>query len=113
MMRVMDTANREQIEQSIQQALAEVESDIIQLEKLTKPISPDNAIGRLTRMDAINNKSINDANLNNARRKKHQLSEMLENLNKSDFGLCRNCKEPIPIERLLLMPESDCCVRCA
>jgi len=29
-----------------------------------------------------------------------------------DFGICEECGEPIPIERLLIVPESDMCVNC-
>ena len=29
-----------------------------------------------------------------------------------DFGICEECGEPIPIERLLIVPESDLCVNC-
>lgn len=32
---------------------------------LTKPIAPENSIGRVSRMDAINNKSVNDSTLEN------------------------------------------------
>jgi DnaK suppressor protein len=30
-----------------------------------------------------------------------------------DFGLCHECEEPIPFARLMIMPESDLCVKCA
>jgi len=29
-----------------------------------------------------------------------------------DFGICEECGEPIPIERLLILPEADMCVNC-
>lgn len=29
-----------------------------------------------------------------------------------DFGICEECGEPIPIERLLIVPEADLCVNC-
>ena len=29
-----------------------------------------------------------------------------------DFGICEECEEPIPIERLLIVPEADMCVNC-
>jgi DnaK suppressor protein len=42
-----------------------------ELVELTKPIEPDCAIGRVSRMDAINNKSVNEAGL---RKKIEQLN---------------------------------------
>jgi DnaK suppressor protein len=30
-----------------------------------------------------------------------------------DFGLCRECEEPIPPTRLMILSETDLCVQCA
>lgn len=55
----------EQGQQEMQQILGdkmdETKKEIAHLEELIKPVKPDNAYGRLSRMDAINNKTINDA----------------------------------------------------
>ncbi|MBW1751063.1 MAG: conjugal transfer protein TraR, partial [Deltaproteobacteria bacterium] len=45
----MDKRQKEEIRKKIQAQLLETEQDIANLEKLTKPIAPDNAIGRLSR----------------------------------------------------------------
>ncbi|MGC6531707.1 MAG: TraR/DksA family transcriptional regulator [Flavobacteriales bacterium] len=34
-------------------------------------------------------------------------------LDQPDFGTCARCRSPIPSGRLMLMPESNRCVRCA
>ena len=47
--------------------LNKLELDIKEYTELTKPISPENAIGRISRMDAINNKSVNEAALRNSK----------------------------------------------
>jgi len=77
------------------------------------PVSPDDAIGRLTRMEAINSKSINEAALRKARDKLSRLERALRNIDDPDYGLCQECEEPIPFARLMAMPESDLCVACA
>ena len=74
---------KEEIEQNIKEEIVKTEILITEYKELTKPVAPDDAIGRITRMDAINNKSINDANLSQARRKKHQLTEMLASVGSS------------------------------
>ena len=86
---------------------------IISYKELTKPISPENAIGRISRMDAINNKSVNDAALLKAEQKLKNLQIALSNINDPDFGICYKCKNNIPIGRILLMPQSRLCVNCA
>lgn len=64
-------------------------------------------------MDAINNKSINDAALVQARTKLDKLKFALDKCNEPDFGSCKRCGLAIPMGRLLLMPESLFCVKCA
>jgi len=51
------------IRNRIEEKIIKLKEDIANLIDLTKPISPDCAIGRVSRMDAINNKSINEAAL--------------------------------------------------
>jgi DnaK suppressor protein len=60
----MEHEERQKIKETIQEAIGVAEKDIAALKELTRPIAPDNAIGRLSRMDAINTKSINEAALN-------------------------------------------------
>jgi DnaK suppressor protein len=81
--------------------------------ELTKPIAPENSIGRVSRMDAINNKSVNDATLEKATTKLKNLEIALTKINEPDFGLCRRCHQQIPIGRILLMPQVTICVNCA
>ncbi len=83
------------------------------LKELTRPIAPENAIGRVSRMDAINNKSVNEAALRKAEKKLKGINTALENINEKDFGLCKRCGREIPFQRLLIMPESTRCVICA
>ncbi len=105
--------NRIEIKALIQQELLKLEADISALRELTKPISPENAIGRISRMDAINNKSINDASLRQAEERKKKLIIALDKIDQPDFGVCIRCKQPIPIGRIMLMPHAQKCVKCA
>jgi len=82
------------------------------LGKMSKPIAPDNAIGRLTRMEAINAKSINDANIRTAKIRLMKLEKALEGINDPDFGICQLCEKKIPLKRLMIVPESNVCVQC-
>ena len=90
-----------------------VKKDIVSYKERTQPVAPDDAIGRLTRMDAIGNKSINEAALREAQNTLAKLERALKMIDRPGFGLCRECEEPIPLARLMIMPESDMCVECA
>lgn len=109
----MDEQNKIKLIALINDKIASTQKDIIAFKKLIKPVSPDQAIGRLTRMEAINSKSINEVALQKANVTLSNLKNALKTINDPDFGLCAMCEEPIPIQRLLIMPESDLCVSCA
>ncbi len=106
------THDRKQIEKKIQQELIDTEAQILDLKELTKPIAPDCAIGRVSRMDAINNKSINEAVLRKAELKLSGLKFALDRISDTDFGICAKCEQPIPLGRIMLVPHSRFCARC-
>ncbi len=81
--------------------------------ELTKPVAPDVAIGRISRMDAINNKSITEAVMRQSEEKLVNLQRVLSKIGKIDFGVCLKCHMQIPIGRILIRPESLYCVNCA
>ena len=54
----MDKSKQDEIIKIINDDIAKTESAIERYKELTKPIAPENAIGRVSRMDAINNKSV-------------------------------------------------------
>ena len=101
------------IRTQLEEALRKTEAQISRYADLSKPVAPDNAIGRVSRMDAINNKSVVDAALRKARAKKDGLERHLDQLGTANFGRCPGCKKEIPIQRILLAPESAFCVNCA
>ena len=73
----------------------------------------DSAIGRLSRMDAMQNQQMT---LELRRRKENQLLRIKNALKRMDqdrYGLCGKCKEPIAEERLESSPDVVMCVQCA
>lgn len=108
----MNKDNKKEVHRKIIEEVENIKENIFTLEKMSKPVSPDNAIGRLTRMEAINAKSINDANIRTAKIRLMNLEKALERVESPDFGMCRLCEEPIPLKRLMILPESDVCVQC-
>jgi DnaK suppressor protein len=86
---------------------------IDELKEITKPIPPENAIGRISRMDAINNRSVNEATLRTAENKLVKLEMALKKTDEVNFGTCIRCGQEIPEGRLMIMPESTKCVNCA
>ena len=105
--------NKKELEILIRKKINLISIEIQELKLLTKPIEPENAIGRISRMDAINNKSINDRMLRKAKEKLKKLNLALSRINEKGFGKCINCNKLINENRLMLMPEVVRCVKCA
>jgi len=105
--------NTLEIKSKIEEEIVKTEAIILEYKEQSKPISPENAIGRISRMDAINNKSITEAALRQAEAKLTNLRSALEKVGTKEFGICTKCEQPIPVGRILLMPESTRCVNCA
>lgn len=109
----MDESTKNDIEARINQEILKAQEDIVRLEAVNSPVSPDSAIGRLSRVEVINARSINDSALSQAKQRLAGLKSALANLNEPEFGTCFECGEPIPIARILLMPHTKMCVKCA
>jgi DnaK suppressor protein len=109
----MTSEEKTQIKAYLKKSKTKLLIHIEELEELTQPIEPDCAIGRVSRMDAINNKSVNEAALVTAKDKLKNINLALERIDDKEFGICVQCGEPIPIQRLIIMPESSRCVACA
>ena len=109
----MNRENKIKVENKIKDSILETESKIKEYQGLTKPISPENAIGRVSRMDAINNKSVVEAALRESKKKLADLRFVESLIHKPDFGICISCKQSIPIGRILFRPQSKKCVNCA
>ena len=101
------------LEVKITKDISRTQRSIAEYKELTKPIAPENAIGRVSRMDAINNKSVMEAALRQAEQKLDGLKTVIDQLQDDDFGLCFKCNEPIPIGRIMAMPYNVHCVKCA
>jgi DnaK suppressor protein len=109
----MTAEERIALKGKIEATIIQTEDEIRQLEGMTQPIAPENSIGRVSRMDAINNKSVAEATLRSARRKLNNLKLALSKIDSPEFGICTRCKKPIPSARLMFMPQSTRCVHCA
>ena len=109
----MNDAERERLKERILDEIAETTERIMGLEKATEAVSPDKAIGRLSRLEAMSDKSVNDAALVEAKNRLEQLEVALSKTHRPDFGICVSCKKAIPIERITALPQANQCVACA
>lgn len=109
----MKEADAVNVKKAIEDKIVELKELIENLKEATKPMGLDNSVGRLSRMDYINNKTIDEASLRKAENSLIALERWLSIYGTEKFGKCTRCGEDINVNRLLLMPESSRCIRCA
>lgn len=97
----------------INEKIIQAEAEIAHLEETTKPIAPENSLGRISRMDAINNKGVAEAALRSSQKKLNKLKLAISMIDQPGFGNCTMCKKKIATGRLMFMPESQRCINCA
>lgn len=109
----MSEINKTEIKAKIEKELIKTQKQILEYRELSRPVEPENAIGRISRMDAINNKSVNEAALRKAENKLVKLKEALKRIDDKGFGICIRCGEAISLGRILFVPQTQTCVKCS
>ena len=92
---------------------ADIEDDLNASKSASDVVELDTAIGRLSRMDAMQDQQMA---LELRRRQELQLQRItkaLERVKNGTYGQCVRCRKPIAEERLELAPDVFLCVRCA
>ena len=100
----------------LRQALTEERTRLEEFLRISKdgakPVALDEPIGRLSRMDAIQQQQMTKANRSSYERKLRQIHAALDAFEKDEYGLCRSCEESIDYRRLKARPETPFCLEC-
>ncbi len=91
----MDRAQLASIKATISAKLDEARLAIAEQEDANRAVTPDNAIGRISRMDAMYNKQVNEGTLQRARERLAKLEYVLSKVHEPGFGHCEFCRQPI------------------
>ena len=110
----MEELAQAQIEQLQENLLALAEQLHEQLEgTVDQVVSLDQQkIGRVSRIDAIQQNQMDKANQHSARQRLSQVMVALAAIKEDDYGYCISCDEPIGVARLMARPETTLCVQC-
>lgn len=79
----------------------------------TETVDLDQPIGRVSRIDALQQQKMAQAQRTRLRQRLSQAAVALKAWEDDEFGDCRGCGDPIGYARLKAKPESPLCVRCA
>lgn len=97
---------------SLETRQREIATQFEQTLEMAQPVSPDPAIGRLTRQDAMQQQQMTLETRRRLELQRTQIETALDRIENGVFGVCVLCKEPIAAKRLEIMPESPLCVPC-
>jgi DnaK suppressor protein len=96
--------------------LEELEGDLhAQLEASkegARPVDLGEPIGRLSRMEAMQQQSMTQANRRAAQLRLTQVAAAKQRIERDEYGDCAECGEPIGRERLAVRPEAPLCIGC-
>lgn len=70
------------------------------------------SVGRLSRMDAMQQQAMAQANASNRKQEIAAILAALTRIAAKEYGYCDICGEDIPARRLEITPTAMCCVTC-
>lgn len=94
--------------------LRRLERSMHATEESLQPVELDqSAVGRLSRIDALQNQGLTRNLREREQAKLAQVVTALERLEGSEYGLCTECGVEIPFARLQVFPETPNCTACS
>ena len=97
--------------------LLQMQDQLTELVALSKesaePVTLDQqSVGRVSRIDAIQQQQMAKANLAHNKRSLIRIEFILKLIAQDEYGFCADCDEPIGFARLKAQPDTPLCVRC-
>ena len=93
--------------------VAEIENSLGASAESAAPVVLDqSSVGRLSRMDAMQQQAMAKATRQQAQLRLTQCQVALSAFDRDEYGLCRKCEEPIGYRRLSARPEAPFCLEC-
>ena len=111
----MEELNDNQIV-TLKKALKALQNELATLlaasEESVQTVDLDQPIGRLSRMDAMQQQKMAIANRQAHQLRAKQVIAALAAIQEGNYGFCKLCEEPIGFKRLQARPEAPFCVKC-
>jgi len=110
----MDDARLAEFRHRIETLLAELQGDDTRGQSGQATVELDQqAIGRLSRMDALQNQAMAKAGHARRQAQRTRLKAALARMDEGEFGYCEDCGDEIAGGRLELDPAATRCISCA
>ncbi len=102
-----------QLRNELERQLAKLERSMMVTDEALKTVELDqSAVGRLSRMDSLQNQSMAKGLRERESVRLALIQGALRRLDAGTYGVCTTCAAPVAAERLFVFPESATCARC-
>lgn len=91
---------------------AALEEELEGAREAARPVDLDLPIGRITRMDAMQDQQMAMARVRRIERRLRATEAALTRIQLGTYGTCPACEEPINTRRLEMRPEIVLCMEC-
>ena len=108
----LTAAQTEQLREELQRTLSRLERSMAAKGNGRPGEIDQSAVGRLSRIEAIQNQGFTRDLHERERLQLDQVSAALQRIENGSYGLCTSCREPIRFERLVVFPETRTCNGC-
>ncbi|WP_461538295.1 TraR/DksA family transcriptional regulator [Spongorhabdus nitratireducens] len=111
----LDQAQRDLLLQALEDLRALLEDTLTQTAVSADTVMLDQQrLGRVSRVDALQQQNMAQANEHQARQRLKQVLSALRLYEEDpdEYGLCRSCDNPIGFARLQVRPETPLCIKC-
>jgi DnaK suppressor protein len=91
---------------------ADLRAQLAASEQGARPVDLDEPIGRLSRMEAMQQQSMTQANRRAAQLRLQQVAAAKTRIERDEYGECAECGEAVGFKRLSVRPEAPLCIAC-
>ncbi len=109
----MDEKSRDHFRTLLEARAKEIRALLASSDSADDSIEVDDAIGRLTRMEAIQAQAMSNEGRRRQQDRLPRIEAALSRISDGTYGICVRCANEIPRGRLEIMPEAAVCVQCA
>lgn len=108
----LTAAEQRELHAKLLELRSELTNLLVDSSASSKTVDLDQPIGRLSRMDALQQQAMAKANRAGHQRRLTLVDAALIAIKTDRYGECRRCEEPIGFSRLQVRPESPLCLDC-
>lgn len=111
-MEPLTDAQRAELAEDLRTLQAQLRAVLEVSEDASRPVDLESPIGRVSRMDAIQQQKMSAAGREANKVRLSQVGRALGALDREEYGDCAGCGEPIGFRRLKVKPEAPFCIEC-